>query len=99
MATNSAPIEIAEKPRDGEAWSDMVLRQKMEGNKTEGYSRGIQRSLPDEQKGSKGRDESGHIHQGNTQPLPMAEASYHDMLRESSQRIVEERVREIGMDR
>jgi hypothetical protein len=42
--------QFAEAPRNGEGWTDMIQRQREQGNPTSGYSRELLRSLPLEQR-------------------------------------------------
>jgi hypothetical protein len=46
----SDETHLAEKPREGESWREMIERQQKEQSNQGGYLKGLMRSLPDEQK-------------------------------------------------
>lgn len=78
--------EYAERPKEGELWHEMIERQQKEGSNQNGYLRELLRSLPDEQQKDK---ERGRGDNSPFDPLLAGEMpSYHEMIREASQRAV-----------
>jgi hypothetical protein len=81
--------EYAERPKEGEQWHEMILRQQREGNPESGYSRELLRSLPLEQQQNKDMERSDGT---PVNPSLMAGMpSYEEMLRDASLRAMPER--------
>ena len=85
--------EYAERPKEGELWQQMIERQQRESSNRGGYLRELLRSLPDDQQQDRerGGDRTLLFDSGQL----MAEASYQDLLRAASQRVVPQQDREL----
>jgi hypothetical protein len=92
----SHETHLAEAPRAGELWREMIERQRRESGNIEEGGRQLMRSLPDEhqkEKTNKSQDEIILPHD----LFAKAPISYQDMLRDASQ--VAGREHDQGIDR
>jgi hypothetical protein len=88
-------VQMAERPKEGELWHEMIQRQQKEGNDRNSSSRELLRSLPLEQQQERKQEKSNVQFD---QPLMVEnQQSYHDMLRDASRSVGHEHDR--GMDR
>jgi hypothetical protein len=87
--------QMAERPKEGELWREMIERQRKEGTDRDGSSRELLRSLPLEQKQERNQERS-NVH--FDQPLMGDnQQSYHEMLRDAARSASQEQER--GIDR
>ena len=90
-------INLAERPRDGESWREMIERQQREDSNRGGFSRDLLRSLPDEQRQENAPKGRGDILLPQDLMSEEARLSYMAMLRDAAQGASREPSR--GIDR